>query len=216
MSRFFKFAKTDHAQLAQNLGIVQVGSLQYYRRMELPPEIQDPFEGTRTLDVLVTSLIAKGENDPNAPALRKFGIDIQGDGIVRIENSRLINTFDLREVFVYSLQFCEEPDWKNFPSYNACLEVTDILKFTKILTNTLNSLIPVQFLLGSLVSYESRNHRSVNNFDLGVHPALIKEPNFSRDKEYRILWMPLERSNFCEKIIIGNTEIPSTLKLLKI
>jgi hypothetical protein len=208
---------SKYASLFSTMGVFQIGSLKYYKRMELPEAIRDINEGKRVDVFPVRNLTINGKMDNNAILLNKqFGFDVIGEGVCNFVNVSILREHIIDDYFIFSMQCSDQPYYKNFKGYNTCLEIFNIRDFIEVATETLNSVVPVALVAACEVKYRDRKFvAEINNFNVNYPaPYIIKDKNFINDREFRIVWRPINKLNFCEKISVGNSRIVKYLKLM--
>jgi len=101
---------------------------------------------------------------------------------------------------------------REFEGADSCYEISDPNKFYRVLTETLNSIVPVVFRGFHEVIYQARKEQW-NGRDWGHHPALIKETKFSNQSEIRAIWQPRSGQPI-QPIIIANYRLIEACRLL--
>lgn len=98
---------------------------------------------------------------------------------------------------------------------DSCYHITHVEAFINILTDSLNSIIPVRFKGLQKVMYKERNE-VWNGLNWGRSPSLIKEPEFSEQREVRAIWEPINYQQSIKPMVIGNHRLISTCTRLPI
>ena len=191
MASAFRYSGQRHNDALLALGNIRIGTLHDFRRIEHKRGIADANEGTKSVSHHIPYATEKDAGSIHLEALKRFNlIDLGNSTDVVLRNIQMIQSFDHPDCFVH----CVSADYSKgvldqFEGADSCVEIADLEGFYQRLTSTLNSHVPVQLLAISMVQYMQRNE-DWNGRDWGVHPALIKEPEFSKQVEIRAIWRP--------------------------
>ncbi len=184
---FYKYMKRQHARQLVRSGICRIGTLFEYRDMEkYGPEIGDTTEGRR-------SIYFHGEmsaDDPSTiPEFTKNVINLAGKGSAMI-NCEIVQEYKSEDMFVFSGSKEPDPRTMRAMGYETIVKIIDIESFVRAVTPYLHERCPVDLkhvLLG-LCFYQQRTQHYLR--DPGIHPALIKDPEYAYQKELRVIWSP--------------------------
>lgn len=187
----FRYSGQKYNDTLLALGNIRIGTLHDFRRIEHKSGISDPNEGTKSVSHYVLKATDKDADRVHFEALDFFKV-VKFDncyGAVA-ENIHMSQNFDQPDCFVHCVSAEYSKDvLEQFEGADSCIEITNLNGFYRRLTEALNSHIPVQLETISTVSYMLREEKW-NGRDWGVHPALIKEPEFSKQVEIRAIWRP--------------------------
>jgi hypothetical protein len=134
------------------------------------------------------------------------GIKIAKGGKADLSFVDIQKNFDHRNCFILcSAKECSQKTMSQFEGANSCVEIFDNKTFYNLLTETLNRYTSVRYCGIFQVKYQSRQEKW-NGTDWGEHPALIKEPTFSKQTELRAVWEPTD-DRAIEPIILSNFKL---------
>lgn len=191
MPTAFRYSDKKYNDALMALGNIRIGTLHDFRKTEHKKGISDVNEGRKKVSHYIPHVTEKDVGSIHWEALSKFGaIQIEGGENINIIDASLAQEFNHPDCFVH----CTSADYSSqvlqqFEGADSCVEIIDLIGFYRRLTETLNSIMPVRFLNICKVAYMQR-HEKWNGKDWGVHPALIKEPEFKRQVEIRAIWLP--------------------------
>ncbi len=192
----YKYLRKEHALSFIKAGTVKVGTLYGYRNVERHgTEIGDHKEGTK---VTICTDPAKSFADVEThPILSKF-IRAAPGAQININNAQ----FRIEELspnyYIYSMAEHLDPDIARNMGYDACLVINQPQLFLLSIDECLRPVTGVKdkFILErcqytSRTQLFSREHNIFPNIEHQVHPALIKDGNYSYQKEVRAIWEPM-------------------------
>lgn len=207
MPSAFRYSGQKYNDALLALGNVRIGTLHDFRKTEHKQGIADVNEGKKRVSHHIPYATDKDVGSIHLDALKTFrAIDLGGATNVVLENISVSQEFDHPDCFVHCTSVKYSFDvLRQFGGADSCVEISDLAGFYQRLTETLNSIVPVQFLTLSQVQYMKR-HEDWNGRDWGVHPALIKEPEFIRQVELRAIWIPKFSGNI-SPIVINDTDL---------
>ena len=191
MQAAFRYSSTKHNNNLLALGNIRIGTLHDFRRIEHKKGIADVNEGVKTVSHYIPYATDKDVGSIHLDAIKQYNsVRIEHCTRVVLRDVYMSDRFDHPNCFIH----CVSADYSNsvlrqFEGADSCVEITDLAGFYRRLTETLGMHTPVKLLSVSRVSYMDR-HESWNGRDWGVHPALIKEPEFSKQVEIRAIWVP--------------------------
>jgi hypothetical protein len=206
----YRYSLMRFNSLLLTLGVIRIGTLHDFRRLEHKKGICDPQEGKKVVTHYIEDLHISDSNDhahqesKDFRALERFQIIKFGNAQdITIQNISVSQLFDHPDCFILcTSKYCSKQTMRQFEGAESCLEVIDINNFYRVLTETLNSIVSVEFRGVHEVKYQNREE-PWNGQDWGRHPALIKEPVFKPQGELRAIWQPRFNKSI-EPIIIGN------------
>jgi hypothetical protein len=192
MTVIYKYMTGEFARQLIDHGRIRINTLHNFQRIEeYGSEIGDQDEG-----VLYTEM-AGHTIDPAEPATLNPSIaqlldsgsvvfadpqTITGDLVERTANCHIYSASGVREAKLMK-RLGEE--------YNTCVEITDVTQFSQILTASMREQgLQVEDPVCSSVVYAGR--RAHHTSQIAVHPALLKDPAYEYQREFRILWPTAE------------------------
>ena len=123
-----------------------------------------------------------------------------------VVNSTFTQDHETRDCFILcgSLEHSRSVA-EQFDDTDSCVEIIDIAGFAETLSRSLAKDFPIESFRVCPITYADKN-QSWNGIDLGLNPAILKEPAFSGQKEFRIIW---ELSNHVSitPVILNELEI---------
>jgi hypothetical protein len=174
----FKYLPRQYADALLVTGAIKVGTLFDFRKMEHARGVADPSEGTKTI-------LARPDRE-----------------IITEDQAEKDAFFELSSrVLAGSV------------STDACIEINDISGFLYELTRALNAVAPVWFDGIHEVQYRGRTQeQTLTRFQdfnpaQGLHPGLIEDPSFRRQKEVRAIWSPIS-TMLPQPIITSSRHLP--------
>lgn len=207
----YRYSAQKHNTSLLAIGVIRIGTLYDFRRIEHHKGIADPQEGKKEVFHHIDKLFVNDPNDTNIKdntdfrALDKFGAVRFGSNSKNalFQNCTVSKGFDVPDCFIYcTSKVCSKETMIQFDRADSCIEIIGIESFYRILTNVLNSITPVDFKGFKEVTYQNRVEQW-NGIDWGNHPAFIKEPRFKKQSELRAIWQPLCK-NRISPIITGD------------
>ncbi len=182
--RLYKYLRPEHALALLDHGAIRVGTLYYYRRMELKhgPGIGDQTEGTET----VTEV-------QDGSAVSQFSLGqlkrIFGDRQFRLSG----NTFKWNGSIANTLIYClsTKLSWltaKESGDYGACIEIINVPRFRSALKTAVAEKMGRECRTFSrAVIYRKTKTYSGAEADAGLPPApFVKHRHFRFQREFRI------------------------------
>lgn len=197
----YRYSKAQHNTSLLETGSIRIGTLHDFRRIEHAKGISDPNEGKKAVSHHIDHLSFIGSDPPRnskdhrALDLGGVVIDTSGGGYVgriTFSDTRLVRRVDHSDCFILCLATdCSYQTMAEFEGAETCVQIVDPTGFFQALTLALNVKRPIRFMGVHRVRYASRQE-VWNGEDLGMSPALLKEPEFERQHELRALWFPLD------------------------
>ncbi len=213
----YRYSTKKYTQSLLAMGIIRIGTLHDFRRTEHMKGIADPQEGRKQVFHPIEHLHVTDPNNPEVKAIEQFGVFNFGDKPtnVKIEGITIARSFDGPDCFILcTSKVFSKKTMLEFDGADSCYEITNPNYFFELLTDTLNSIVPV--FLGGVheVIYQNRTEKW-NGKDWGRHPALIKETEFSNQAEIRAIWQP-RYGQPIQPIVIGNYRLGEACRELPI
>lgn len=212
----YRYSSQRYTHNLFSLGLIRIGTLHDFRSIEHKQGIADPQEGKKSVEHHIQQAFFNEQfKDHNhSRALKAFGImdvdSIGGSANVFLDRVTLRQSFNYPDRFIfcfsdsYSLLTMSE-----FEGADSCYHIIHVEAFINILTDSLNSIIPVRFKGIQKVMYKERNE-IWNGLNWGRSPSLIKEPEFSEQREVRAIWEPVNHKQSIQPMVISNHRLIST------
>ena len=203
------------------MGTLRIGTLSDYRKGEHAKGISDVSEGTKKVVNKIEKLNISGkdwghEEKKSAEMLLKFGINIAPGSNFSMQNSALIQKFEL-DAFIFCFAIEENPSLKTmrqFEGADSCLEIIEPNGFFNELQANIAQVIGAHRVIpAQSVAYKDRSE-IYNGRDFGLHPGLIKELSFRPQNEGRILWAYEPGNKNYQPFISGHWRLGSYCKLV--
>lgn len=218
----YRYSSIEFNLQLMTIGIIRIGTLHDFRRIEHNMGISDPQEGKKCISHHIDHLHIDDpensniKNNIDARALSAFGaVLLRNSKNITFHNCTVQKSFDEADCFILcTSKTCSKETMSQFEGANSCIEIINIVSFYKTLTDILNSITPVVFQGIKEVIYQDREERW-NGRDWGRHPALIKEVKFKKQGEFRAIWQSLINKPI-SPVIIGDYRLGAfcCLKLL--
>lgn len=137
-----------------NLGVVRIGTLYDFRRMEHRSGIADPTEGTKEVFHHIGNLFIADSEDPGARAslhmraLEEFhAVKISNSRNITFRNVGLSRKFNNPDCYLFCTSAVHSrATMAQFEGTDSCVEIIDVQGFYRLLTASLNALNPVVFV----------------------------------------------------------------------
>ncbi len=203
----YRYSNSQFSNLLTVFGGIRVGTLHDFRNSEHKKGIADPQEGKKTVEHRIgNETITLGDrSSKTARAAEDFNI-IGGSGSVSFENVTFAKQFNSPDFFVLCSSYEKSTSvMSQFEGADTCVQIHNPMVFYSELTTLLNSVTPVVFLGVHRVTYKERVEMW-NGTSWGADPTLIKEPEFSLQKEVRAIWAPKFRQSI-EPQILGSVRL---------
>jgi hypothetical protein len=182
--KFYKYMKQEHLRSFFRNGDIRIGTLHDFQSNEKHNyQILDSEEGIKSANKVINW---SGGPDDQPAFDRKFfrvGADnVTIKNILLMEEIRSPNCF----IFSVSASFSVEVMKKMNPGYDACIAILKPYEFFREIANNLQDKIS-KWAFGPCY-YITRNlpHDKQHN----IHPAWIKDPEYSYQEEYRMIMIP--------------------------
>ncbi|WP_157731407.1 hypothetical protein [Azotobacter chroococcum] len=216
MKSVFRYSKKKYNDSLLKLGGIRIGTLHDFRKAEHKQGISDPNEGKRIIRHHIPYVNSDDEDSIHLKAIQMFGVIKVANGLnCTFENVNMAMDFNLPDCFVYCVSSCLSRNvMGQFEGADSCVEVVDVMRFFNRLTDTLHRNVPIRDFVLSEVKYQSRDE-VWNNKDLGVHPAFIKESEFSSQFEVRMIWIP-KFKDAISPIILSDVGLVRFLKVVSV
>ena len=171
-------------------GLLRIGTLNDYRRQEHGQGVSDGDEGTKRIEVAIERQhFASGNDVPKTLAsLGVIAVDDSSSNIT-LENIYVGKSIVAPNCYLWCASSVRSRDvMEQFEGADTCVEVVDIDRFFAILGQVMTTFDSAFQGLADVL-YQSRTE-AWNPEHLGVHPAIIKGPEYSSQHEVRAIWTP--------------------------
>lgn len=190
----YRYSARQFNELLCIMGCIRIGTLHDFRKSEHKRGIADAKEGKKNVSHIVNHARIDGSSNQehlDVRAVKEFGVvKVEGGGSVILENCILSKSFDEPDCFILCTSKAKsKKTMQQFEGADSCLQIFNPELFYQLLTETLNSITPVDFRGVHEVIYQGKEE-VWNGRDWGHHPALIKEPEFRPQEELRAIWQP--------------------------
>jgi hypothetical protein len=216
VSSAFRYSGQRYNDSLLALGNVRIGTLHDFRSTEHKGGIADVNEGIKSVSHDIPYFNSRDVGSAHREAIKQFKlIDFDDSDGISLKDIRMIQKFDHPNCFVH----CVSSEYSRsvlaqFDGADSCVEIVDLFNFYRRLTETLNLHVPVVLLGIAEVRYMPRDEEW-NGLNWGGHPALIKEPSFSKQCEIRAIWQP-KFSVEIAPIVINDTALINFCKRKKL
>jgi hypothetical protein len=181
----FKYMRKAHAQRLLSEGVVRIGTLYEYRNIEKHGlVVGDDAEGTKSAVMHVPDLtMTKQEHVPEFVRQR---VVIAPNTTVHMINSKFVVSEESPNYYVFSLaEEYSAPLLKAF-GYDTCVRIASANGFF----STLNRCFRHHFRTGGLHQCVYMPREVPPDEQHEIHPALIKDPGYANQREFRFIWEP--------------------------
>lgn len=191
MLKVFRYSEQEYNDGLLAFGSVRVGTLHDFRQSEHKNGIADANEGIKSVSHYIPHVTERDVGSIHLKALEEFNfIKYSGATNIIIKDVQVTREFNHPDCFVHCVSTSfSKVVLSQFDRADSCVEISDVHGFYRRLTATLSLHVPVDLIAIRSVAYMSRDEEW-NGKDWGVHPALIKEPRFSKQVEFRAIWKP--------------------------
>lgn len=196
--RIYKYLPKRFAEPFARQGAIKIGTLYEYRDTErYNAAVADQDEGAShtKLELQGGGEVDLSKQSPEADFFRKYILTpeqqhvglrmVLGDGARLIVSSNSEDLYVFCASTVFSLTTMAE-----FES-DACIEISNALSFVKALSHTIRH--KARLLACAEVKYLARTTDYTAPHQL--HPAVMKDPQYEYQREWRALWQPIKPIN---------------------
>ncbi|MGZ8191279.1 MAG: hypothetical protein ACXWTS_08625 [Methylococcaceae bacterium] len=120
----------------------------------------------------------------HVPEFARPWLTVEGNTNVHLVNCKFVVSEESPNYYIYSLSEVFSPTLMKAFGYDACVRIDDTNGFFSVLNKSFRH----HFNSGELhrCVYMSREVPHTEQHD--IHPALIKDPNYAKQKEFRFIW----------------------------
>lgn len=212
----YRYSNSKFSHLLTVFGGIRVGTLHDFRNSEHKRGIADPQEGKKSIDhYIIQETITIGDRTTKTGrAAEDFNI-IGGSGVISFQDVTFSKSFDSPNFFILCSAYEKSLSvMREFEGADTCVKIHDPMSFYRELTNLLNSVTPVVFMGVHQVTYKERKEQW-DGVSWGTDPALIKEVEFSSQKEVRAVWAP-KFGQAVEPQILGSIQLAKACRRVTI
>jgi hypothetical protein len=209
--KFYRYSAQRYTDSLLKSGEIRIGTLHDFRRSEHKRGVADPMEGRKIISHHIDS-VTPGGNTIHDKALRFFGgIEVVNSTGCTVQNFTYQTSVETEDCFILCGSTEHSQTVANeFDEADSCVQIIDVRKFTRVLTSKLGSIFPIATGNVCIVEYVDKA-QNWNGKDLGLNPAVLKEPEFSGQKEFRIIW-PLREKIPISPVIVRDKRIRRLLR----
>ena len=213
----FRYSAKQHNDSLLKLGIIRIGTLHDFRKSEHNRGISDSLEGKKQVSHYIEKLHVPTSSDlavrstKDFKAIETFALVKPNSLIIDatfINVSLSMNIYHPNCFVLCTSNTAGRATLREFEGADTCVQIHDILNFYKLLTATLNSITPVEFMGIHKVIYGEKNE-AWNGLNWGHRSALIKGTDYINQDEIRAIWAPKFKQKI-EPVIIGNFRLCET------
>jgi len=185
----YKYLPQKYADALITRGSLRLGTLFDFRQTEHKNGISDATEGKKYVNLSITKKETYSSNTGVPDALQNF-LRIEGDcENISVNNIHTRTAHSSKDLYIFCLSYENSKEVMNeLEGTEACL----LLKYPNEFFRDLSRIIDASGVLFEGVhrcEYRSREYDLTSGKDsIGVHAALIKEPQFKGQKEIRAIW----------------------------
>jgi len=209
-AQIYKYTYKKYAELMAKEGQFRIGTLFEYRDIEKHGEdVGDQKEGTK--EIYADNLNFQANRPETMVGLPDFvknmfkgGVSVQGITVGKQISSNDLYIFSAAELF-------DEKIMRGL-GYDACIKINNTSAFLSELTSSMKKLELIEnkpTILGKCVYRDRREHFTK---ETKIHPALVKEPKHSYQKELRAIWVPSKYP--IESMIINNEKAKKYIEII--
>lgn len=213
--RIFKYLPRRYALGLLRHGILRIGTLYDYKKHEHGRGITDKKEGFKQVNVAIEhETYASGKDIPKS--LAALGIISADDSCsnITLENIYINRAFEAPNCFLWCASTVgSESVMEQFEGADTCIEVTNPARFFSVLEQVMK-IHGTEFQGIFEARYQERTE-DWNSYNLGVHPAIIKDVEFSNQHEVRAIWAPVKVEDI-EPIHLHVETLAQCCKLIEI
>lgn len=212
--KMYRYSPKMYNGSLSTMGIIRIGTLHDFRKIEHMAGISDPKEGTKTVSHHINHLHIEDSSDTSKndkkdiDSLSAFNAISLGENSknIIISNVSFSKCFNEEDVYILCLsKYLSENTMNQFEGADSCVKISNESLFFQLITETINSFTPVIFHGVHEVIYQDREEKW-DGSTWGRHPAMIKEREFSPQGELRAIWQPRNSSEI-QPLIICNYKI---------
>lgn len=205
------------------MGCIRIGTLHDFRESEHKKGIADPMEGKKIVSHHIKhfhtddSSTKNSSTHPDMKALDMFRAVKIGENCkdITFNDISLSQSFDVPDCFILCTSKARSKNTMyQFEKADSCIQISNIELFYQLLTDTLNSIIPVDFKGVYDAIYQNKDE-VWNGKDWGHHPALIKGTKFRPQAELRAIWQPRVNQKI-NPLILGNYRLGAYCRYVSI
>jgi len=187
--KLYKYLHSDYDMCA--IGNIKIGTLMNYKEGEHKVGIADPDEGVKTVSHHIDYWNSSNPNAKHTNAMQAYDSLFVGGGVNNsATNVTMFRTLVSPDFYMLCLSMVRTKEaMQSCGNADSCVQITNFNSFISRLTDALNESCQVRLIYAGPVSYQSRIEE-FNGEDWGLHPGLVKGPEFKPQEEFRVAWKP--------------------------
>lgn len=188
MAVLYKYLRKEHVKMLLEKGKLRIGTLYEFRDIEKHGiEIGDSSEGKKSTYMEIEN---ETWTPKNQPEYAKDFFDLGGTASLTIQGIILEKPVKSPDYFIYSTTEVFDENALNDFGYDTCVAIEDPEKFFAAISKTLRHKGDFE----GIFRCQYHHRRLPFDQDRGIHPAIIKSPDYEKQKEVRTLWKPKKKS----------------------
>lgn len=207
MAVLYKYLHKKHAKMLLERGKLRIGTLYEFRDIEKHGvEIGDATEGQKSIFMEINK---ETWNPKNQPEFSKNFFNLGNNGSLTIQGITLEKPINSPDYYIYSTTEVFDENILSDFGYDICVIIENPEKFFAAITRTLRH----KGVFEGVFRCQYHSKRLSHDRDHGIHPAIIKSPEYEKQKEVRTLWKP--KKNSIQPIIIECRKASKYCRLLQ-
>lgn len=188
MAVLYKYLRKEHAKMLLEKGKLRIGTLYEFRDIEKHgTEIGDSSEGQKSTYMEIEN---ETWTKKNQPQYSQDFFNLGEKGSLTIEGITLEKPINSPNYYIYSTTEAFDENALIDFGYDTCIVIENPEKFFAAISKTLRHKGDFEGIFRC--QYHPR--RLPHDKDHGIHPAIIKSPEYEKQKEVRTLWKPKKKS----------------------
>lgn len=186
--RLYKYLKKTHAELLLNHGKLRLGTLYEYRDMDTYGTVigdQNEGKSSRFMEIRRNCWTSN-----NQPEFTKSFFKLESGATLNISGITLVKTQESQDFYLYCITEEFNKDTLIDFDYDCCVVIEHSAQFFAAISRTIRHKARFDGVHKCQYMPRLQPHDSIKE----VHPAIIKDPTYQRQKEVRALWAPINSS----------------------
>lgn len=207
MAVLYKYLRKDHAKMLLERGKLRIGTLYEFRDIEKHgTAIGDNEEGKKStyMEIEKETLTPKNQHE-----YTKDFFNLGTDASLTIQGITLEKPINSPNYYIYSTSEVFDKNALNNFGYDTCIVIENPEQFFAVISKTFRH----KGELEGIFRCQYHPRRLSFDQDHGIHPAIIKSPEYENQKEVRTLWKPKKKS--IQPLIIECRKAAKYCKLLE-
>ena len=188
MSVLYKYLHREHAKMLLKRGKLRIGTLYEFRDIEKHgAEIGDSLEGQKSTFMEIEKEIW---NPNNQPKFTKDFFNLGENSSLTIQGITLEKSISSPNYYIYSTTEVFDKSILSDFGYDSCIIIENPKKFFAAISRTLRYKGDFE----GIFKCQYYPRKLPHDRDHGIHPVIIKSPEYAKQKEVRTLWKPKKTS----------------------